>query len=279
MSTPGASAPLIGFGQVRHTRLRPQRHAFAYPTFFLMLPLRSLAGGAGAAAGAPGPLAVNRRGLISFHDADHGDGRSAAQGGALAWVQELLRAEGIADADGEVWLHCYPRVLGYTFKPVSFWYCHRADGSLRAIVVEVNNTFGERHCYLLDAPRYGVELAARKVFHVSPFCEVSGGYRFRFMRTLAAGAGAPAETVTDSDAAGRTVVRIDYDDAAGPLLQTSVSGTLHPITDKTLRRALWGYPAMTLAVIARIHWQALQLWLKRVRFHSKPAAPASTVTR
>jgi DUF1365 family protein len=75
------------------------------------------------------------------------------------------------------------------------------------------------------------------------------------------------------------VVRIDYDDAAGPLLQTSVSGTLHPITDKTLRRALWGYPAMTLAVIVRIHWQALQLWLKRVRFHSKPAAPASTVTR
>jgi DUF1365 family protein len=92
----------------------------------------------------------------------------------------------MTDATGEVWLHCYPRVLGYTFKPVSFWYCHRrADGSLRAIVVEVNNTFGERHCYLLDAPRYGVELQARKVFHVSPFCEVEGGYRFRFMRTPA----------------------------------------------------------------------------------------------
>ena len=269
MTTPRA-APLIGFGQVRHTRLRPQRHAFAYPTFFLMLPLRSLEGAASAGAG---PLAINRRGLISFHDTDHGDGRSAAQGGALAWVQELLRAEGIGDADGEVWLHCYPRVLGYTFKPVSFWYCHRADGSLRAIVVEVNNTFGERHCYLLDAPRYGAELQARKVFHVSPFCEVSGGYRFRFLRTDAAGGGAAAE------AAGRTVVRIDYDDAAGPLLQTSVSGTLHPITAQTLRRALWGYPAMTLAVIARIHWQALRLWIKRVRFHGKPQPPASTVTR
>jgi DUF1365 family protein len=113
-----------------------------------------------------------------------------------------------------------------------------------------------------------VELQARKVFHVSPFCEVSGGYRFRFMRT-------PASA---SDA-GRTVVRIDHDDDTGPLIQTSVSGTLHAITAQTLRHALWGYPAMTLAVVARIHWHALRLWLKRVRFHRKPEAPASTVTR
>ena len=167
-----------------------------------------------------------------------------------------------------MWLHTYPRVLGYTFKPVSFWYCHRSDDSLRAILVEVNNTFGERHCYLLDAPQYGVEQQARKVFHVSPFCEVTGGYRFRFMRT----APGPQD-------AGRTVVRIDYDDASGPLIQTSVSGTLQPATARTLRQALRGYPAMTLAIIARIHWHALQLWLKRVRFHRKPEAPASIVTR
>ena len=99
------AAPLIGFGQVRHTRLRPRRHAFAYPTFFLMLPMRNL-------SEADSPLAVNRSGAISFHDVDHGDGRSAAQGGALAWLDELLRTEGITEATGEVWLHCYPRVLG-----------------------------------------------------------------------------------------------------------------------------------------------------------------------
>lgn len=262
MSQPAApAAPLIGFGQVRHTRLRPERHAFAYPTFFLMLPLRSL-------SGTQGTLAVNRRGAISFHDVDHGDGRGAEQGGALAWVDELLIAEGIADATGEIWLHCYPRVLGYTFKPVSFWYCHRADASLRAIVVEVNNTFGERHCYLLDAPQYGAELTARKVFHVSPFCEVSGSYRFRFLRTPAA-----------QGNEGRTVARIDYDDPTGPLIETSVGGTLNAITAQTLRRALWGYPAMTLAIMGRIHWHALRLWLKRVRFHRKPEAPASVVTR
>jgi len=266
-------APLLGFGQVRHTRLRPRHHAFSYPTFFLMLPMRSL-------AAEPGLLAVNRRGAISFYDVDHGDGRGAEQGGALAWLDELLQAEGVDDATGPVWLHCYPRVLGYTFKPVSFWYCHRADGSLRAIVVEVNNTFGERHCYLLDQPAYGAEIQARKVFHVSPFCEISGGYRFRFMRTGAAAPVQGAPALDDAPApVGRTVVRIDYDDDSGPLLQTSVSGSLHPVTARTLRKALWGYPAMTLALIARIHWHALRLWLKRVRFHSKPTAPATIVTR
>jgi DUF1365 family protein len=251
----------IGFGQVRHTRLRPRRHAFAYDTFFLMLPMRQL-----GQASAMGGLNVNRRGAISFFDADHGDGRGPERGGALAWLLEMLKREGIHDVDGEVWLHTYPRMLGYTFKPVSFWYAHRADGRLRAVVAEVNNTFGERHCYLLDAPHYGRELLADKCFHVSPFCRVEGRYRFRFMRTQQAGQ-------------ERTVVRVDHDDDQGPLINTSVSGTLEPITPSALRRALWQYPAMTLMVMARIHWQALQLWLKRVRFFSKPPAPDQFVTR
>ena len=261
MST--ATVARIGFGLVRHTRLRPRRHAFAYDTFFLMLPMTRLAD-----SNAMGKLAVNRRAAISFHDVDHGDGRGPERGGALGWMHEMLQREGISDADGEIWLHTYPRMLGYAFKPVSFWYCHRSDGSLRAIVAEVNNTFGERHCYLLDSPRYGVELQAHKCFHVSPFCKVEGRYRFRFMRT------SPRE-----DGAQRTVVRVDHDDATGPLIQTSVSGSLEPISPATLRRALWHYPAMTLMVMARIHWQALQLWLKRVRFFSKPPAPEQFVTR
>ncbi|MFC5496717.1 DUF1365 domain-containing protein [Caenimonas terrae] len=248
------NVPLIGFGQVRHTRVRPVRNAFAYPTYFLMLPLRAMH------RDGSGVLAHNRPGAISFFDRDHGDGGD----NALAWLDALLRAEGITNATGEAWLHCYPRVLGYTFKPVSFWYCHRDDGSLRAIVVEVNNTFGERHCYLLDQPAYGVELRADKAFHVSPFCAVEGGYRFRFLVD-------PRRT--------HTVARIDYDDAEGLLLQTSVSGQLEPITRAALRRALWRHPAMTLAVIGRIHWQALKLWSKRVRFLRKPPAPDTFLTR
>ncbi|MBA3596676.1 MAG: DUF1365 domain-containing protein [Methylibium sp.] len=263
-----ATRALIAFGTVRHLRLRPVRHAFTYPTYFLLLPLRSLRRQPEAA------LPRNRFGLIAFHDADHGDGR----GDALAWLDELLAGEGIDDAQGEVWLQAYPRVLGYAFKPVSFWYAHRSDGSLAAIVAEVNNTFGERHCYLLsgDGLGWGSEQTAAKVFHVSPFCAVSGRYRFRFMRSAH-----PAATAARKhpDATGHLVARIDHDDDEGLLLQTRVSGTLVPLDAASLRRAFRGMPLMTLTVIARIHWQALQLWCKRVPFFGKPVPPRGFVTR
>jgi DUF1365 family protein len=265
--------PLLGFGQVRHKRLRPVVNAFAYPTYLLMLPLRSLHKSRPARG-----WQINTSGPLSFFEMDHGDGRAPEQGGALAWLDELLHQHGIFDATGEAWLQCYPRVLGFTFKPVSFWYCHRAphdqSGALRAIVVEVNNTFGERHCYLLDAPRLGLEMQATKVFHVSPFCPVQGHYRFRFMRTQAAHAGRD-----------RLVARIDYyDDTVGstnplPILQTSVSASLEPLTPQAIRRALWRYPAMTLGVVMHIHTQALRLWLSKVPFFSKPAPPKAFVTR
>ncbi len=254
-----APRPLLGIGVVRHARLRPVLNRFAYPTYFLLLPMRSLRERVHPS------LHRNGFGLIAFHDRDHGDGRSDS----LSWLEELLAREGIADAGGEIWLHCYPRVLGYVFKPVSFWYCHRPEGSLAAIVVEVNNTFGERHCYLLSGPRlaYGQELQARKVFHVSPFCRVEGQYRFRFMRTARRGSNE-----------GRTVARIDHDDDAGALLQTSVSGELQPLSAASAGRAFFAMPLMTLAVIAHIHWQAAKLFFKRVPFVAKPSAPPNLVT-
>ncbi|AZY52751.1 DUF1365 domain-containing protein [Bordetella avium] len=257
---PQAAVPHIGFGHVWHTRLRPRRHRFIVPTFFLMLPMRTLRERPEAA----GVLALNRAGALSFHDRDHGIGPQ--EGGALAWLEALLQAEGINDAQGEVWLQCYPRVLGYSFKPVSFWYCHRKDGSLRAIVAEVNNTFGERHAYLLDHPRYGQTLQACKRFHVSPFCVVEGAYHFEFRRVGAEGL----------DAAR---VRIDYHDAQGPLLLTGMAGRLEPLTAASRRRALWRYPLLTLGVMTRILWHAFLLYLKRVPFHSKPRAPAQPVSR
>jgi DUF1365 family protein len=264
------AAAFLGTGQVRHSRLRPTRNSFVYPTYFLMLPMRSL-------RATPWPaLARNRFGLISFFDSDHGDGRADS----LAWLDEVLARDGVADADGEVWLHCYPRVAGFTFKPVSFWYCHRADGTLAAIVVEVNNTFGERHCYLLTGPElaFGRELRATKVFHVSPFCDVAGDYRFRFMSTGLHPATAASRSSTSMHSP-HTVARIDHHDAHGLLIQTSVSGALQPLTAAAVRRAFFGMPLMTLGVVARIHWQALRLWFKRVPFVTKPAPPSAFISR
>jgi len=257
---------LVGEGWVRHRRLRPLGHAFAYRTWFLLLPMHDLAR---AAAGAG--LALNRPAFISFHDCDHGDGRGPERGGALAWLRELLAQHGITDADGPVWLHTYARILGYTFKPVSFWYCHRADGTLRVIVAEVNNTFGERHCYLLDAPRWGATLQAPKRFHVSPFCRVEGHYRFRFLRT-------DGQPHADNARPPHTVARIEYADENGPLLLTSVSGSLTPATPQTWGGLLRRYRWHSAMIIARIHWHALLLWCKRVPWVRQPAAPQTWVT-
>lgn len=258
--TGSAARPLIGLGQIWHRRLRPVEHRFVYPGYFLLLPLRSLRDAPCSA------LARNRRGAISFYDADHGEGGADA----LAWFEALLQQEGIDGADGEIWLHTMPRVLGHVFKPVSFWYAHRADGALVAVLAEVNNTFGERHAYLLAGPQlaWGQEQQALKCFHVSPFCALKGQYRFRFERQDGE-AGVPL----------RTQVHVDLHDEHGPLLKTGVGGALQPLTKASARRAFWGMPLMTLGVVVRIHWHALRLWAKRVPFYSKPPAPERFVTR
>ena len=249
------------FGQVRHTRLRPVRNAFAYGSYYLRLPLRSL----GSKDFGCALFSRNGFNLLSFVDSDHGDGKQPL----LAWIDALLKHEGVPDADGEVWLQAMPRVLGFVFNPVSFYFCHRRGGGLRAVVCDVRNTFGERHFYLLDTGRdidSGSELTARKVFHVSPFCKVEGGYRFRFTRAFRGWR-------------ERTLACIDYDDADGALLQTSVSGTAADLGNASVARAFFCFPLMTFGVVLRIHVQALRLWLKRVPFFSKPAAPKQEVTR
>lgn len=257
----------IGFGTVHHARTRPSAHRFTYGTYFLMLPM--VLEQRGVPMPMPGGWEPNRRGSLSFFEEDHGDGCTAAQGGALPWLQDLLHSQGIADADGDIWLQTYPRVFGYTFKPVSFWYCFRQarhGGTLRAVVAEVNNTFGERHCYVLDAPQWGATVVADKVFHVSPFCEVQGHYAFCFTRE-----------VRD----GRTVVsaRVDHHDAQGLLIHTRLTGALQPLDAAARRRALWRYPFMTLGVMWRIHREAFTLWRKHVPFFRKPAPPREAATR
>ncbi len=253
------ATPAIIHGEVTHRRSRPAWHAFTYPAFCLRLPLSQL-----ASLGRRG-IAHNRRGVVSFHDRDHGpcDGSPL-----LPWIRALLAAEGVA-ADGEIVLHGFPRMLGYVFNPVSFWVCHDRAGAVRAVLCEVCNTFGERHLYLLanadGAPlASGATLAARKVFHVSPFCDVKGRYAFRFHFGTA-----------------RWLARIDYFDTDGgePLLETWISGQAEPLTSAVTRGLAWRYRLFTFGVVARIHWQALQLWVKRVPYFTKPAPPRAPLSR
>jgi DUF1365 family protein len=244
---------------VMHRRLRPRENAFRYRVAYLCLGLEALDRAAGRW------LKLDRPGLVSFRRADHG----ARDGGDLAaWLRRLLAEHSLAEVcDGEPVLMTMPRMLGYVFNPVSFWFCCDRSGALRAVLCEVNNTFGESHCYLVhraDGQPLPPDqwLEGRKVFHVSPFLPVEGGYRFRFR-------------LDDKTAH----VDVNYHDADGLMLATSVSGRRQPLTDRAVFRHFLGNPTMTLGVIARIHWQALQLWRKRVKFYRKPNPPPEFVTR
>lgn len=246
----------LAFGQIRHTRLAPVRHAFSYRGFFVRGNGESLNGNASG----NWLFGINRAALLSFHEADHGDGQPG-----LTWLYSMLANASITGVN-HIQYEGFVRVMGYAFKPVSFWHCLREDGATLAIVAEVNNTFGESHCYLLSDPRRktiaaGQLLTADKHFHVSPFLPVSGAYQFRF-----------------HSRANRSVCRIDLCNEQGQVLTTSLSGLHEPVSARAVMRAILGYPLFSLGVVVRIHWQAMRLLAKRIPFLSKPVPPRSRVT-
>lgn len=260
--------PSLCVGDVFHARTRPKRNIFKYPIFYLRLPLSRL-GSLGV-----GGLAVNQRGLCQILNKDHGpqDGSDL-----LIWVRNLLANEGLGEIteDGEVMLQTMPRIFGYLFNPVSFYFCHDRENRLRAVVCEVSNTFGERHNYLVAHKDHRPidthdVLHAKKVFHVSPFFPLGGEYEFRFGGTPQA-----------------PLAMINYDapettDAAQGTgnygLRTWVRGNAVKLDSQSLRIALIRFPLLTFGVIVRIHWQAIRLWLNKVTLFSKPRPPLKETT-
>lgn len=238
-----------------HHRFHPRVHAFRHRVFYLRLPLSQL----GTVSNRW--LGRDRFNLLSFHARDFGprDGSDLA-----AWARTLLSRQGFPDVADEIVLQAFPRVLGYVFNPLSLWFVFDHARALRAVICEVNNTFGERHNYLVardDAGPIGPDdwLTARKVMHVSPFCAVTGQYRFRF-----------------AERHGQWTTAIDYHadvTRAERVLATLVTGRPGPLDAAATLRVFVRHPMFTLGVVARIHWHALRLWLKRVPWYAKPAPP------
>ena len=205
----------------------------------------------------------NAGNLTSVWDSDHGG--EPKQGRGVAWLREVLAKHNLPGGDF-VLLLAQPRVLGHVFNPVSLWLCHDAAGDLRVVVAEVSNTFGDRHSYLCHrddlAPITPQDrIAARKIFHVSPFQPVSGGYEFRF----------------DINAE-RIGIWIDYTQGNGGLIAT-LTGPRAPLTDAAILRACLRRPFGSRRVLALIHWQALKLWIKRAPFFTRPEPPNEDVSK
>ena len=140
----------INFGVVKHQRFRPAKNAFGYGVFTISIPMRARNENPNLLN--QNGLSDNRWGLCAFYDKDHGQG----EGNSLAWIEKILADNQVKNTDGEIWLQTFPRVLGYVFNPVSFWHCHNACGQLKAIIAEVNNTFGDRYSYVLEPNDSGV---------------------------------------------------------------------------------------------------------------------------
>jgi DUF1365 family protein len=243
--------------RIFHARSRPRKNAFRYGALYLMLPLTEL-----SRARRIGLFSIDKANVFGIRTSDYGDGTRPPE----QWIRQVLDDWRVPEADGEVWLMTMPRIFGYAFNPVSFWFCFDKAQQLRAMLAEVNNTFGERHCYLCFRDDHGVidpqdALLSRKIFHVSPFIRVEGDYRFRIS--------ASAENVS---------VAIDLSDQDGPLLRTSVAGPLQPMTSTGLLRVLLRNPLTPLKVIALIHYQAVKLFLKGVRHFGKPEATAIPIS-
>jgi uncharacterized protein len=254
---PVAAAAALYFGDVMHARIKPMGHRFSYRVMSLLIDLDRL-----DAADRQSPLfGVNRAALYGFNEADHGE----RDGSRLRHYAQRRAAErGIDLTGGRVLLLCYPRLLGFTFNPLSAYFCYRADGGLALIIYEVRNTFGDIHAYVLpvkpgEISDAGVRQTQSKLFYVSPFIEMAMRYHFRV-----------------SPPADHVKLRILETDRDGPLLAATFSGRRRALTTAALLRALFTLPLVTLKIVAAIHWEALRLWLKGARLVPRPdVAPAN----
>ena len=253
-------AAALYFGDVMHARLKPMGHRFSYRVMSLLIDLDRLEDADRQSA----LFGINRAALYSFREADHGrrDGSPLRD-----YVQRCGAEHGIDLTGGRVLLLCYPRLLGFTFNPLSVYFCHRADGELALLIYEVRNTFGGIHPYVLpvrpgEISAAGVRQQQDKLFYVSPFIEMAMRYHFRI-----------------SPPGDRVKLRILETDRDGPLLSATFSGRRRPLTTACLLRSLFALPLVTLKIVAAIHWEALRLWLKGVRLVPRPDSAAAKDAR
>lgn len=241
--------PAIFLSKVMHKRLFPKENGFSYNVYYLALPLDDI-----EKNNIPG-LPINKPGILSFYEKDHGyrDGSSLKK-----WATELLEQHNIKADNLDILLISMPRVMGYAFNPISLYFCFDKDKNIKAVISEVNNTFGETHSYICQNPEGFITpdlwMEAEKTFHVSPFLKREGHYHFRFdYRTEKLG------------------FWVDYFDAEGKKeLITSLIGNFISLNRNNLLKTFIKHPLVTFKTIFLIHYQAVRLFIKGIKYITKP---------
>lgn len=252
MTRPAAQ---LWFGRTAHTREQPFKRNFSYRIAMLEIDVDRMA----EADGLSNLFAVNRGGMVAFRASDHG---SRDKGTPLrGWAEGRFAEAGIDVGGGPIRLLTFPRVLGYGFAPISIWLGHDAHGDLKGAIYEVHNTFGETHSYVSALNPVTERQTAGKEFHVSPFFDVSGEYRF----TLKHAEGLVALTVENIAADGRCHV-------------ASLTVQPRPLTSANLLKWMAAMPISGLGVMFAIHWQALILLLRGAKYRDKPVQRAERTT-
>ena len=245
-------------GHVSHARHTPVGHRFRLPYYFYAFDLSEYEQLTRDVRG----FSVNKRNLVSLRERDYLSG----QGDLRAQMLALLEPRGCAQRVDRIVLITMARFLGNVFNPVSFYYCLDTDGAPVAVIAEVNNTFRERHLYVLtdqenEPGSYPLRYRHDKQFHVSPFNDMAGQYEFSF---------------SEPEASIDIVINLIRD--GRPVLNARMQGQGRPLTTASLWKTLARYPFIAALTVPRILWQAAMLYYRRhLPIFHKPE-PTSSMT-
>lgn len=234
--------------RVMHHRLTPKQHHFAYRVFYLWMDLDEV----DKLDERLKFFSRDRWNVFSFYDRDHLDlGEPTVKGNILRWIGEQGQD---TSSIARVQLLTFPRVFGYIFNPVCFYFCFDHAGEAVCAVAEVTNTFHEQKPYLLTNKESDgrFRLVTPKHFYVSPFSALDLSFDFKLR--------VPGQDLE---------IHIDDRDGGAPVLLSALTGQQRPLTDGRLLWFILKYPLLTLQVIVLIHWHALLLWMKALRVHGK----------
>lgn len=252
---PNIPALSLWRGQTVHARYMPFEQRFTYRLFLIEVDIDRLSDADQQSA----LFSVNQPGLFSFYTKDHGAKKKAVP--LRDWALAQFAKANVSLDGGSVRLVTFPRHLFYKFAPLSLWYGYSPAGELRGIIYEVNNTFGDTHSYVAAAHDGRNRHESDKNFHVSPFFDVSGRYRFTLR--------APTDKLD--------VIVESLNDGAR-LHFANIKARRQFASTGTLLKTAFTMPFSTLLVTAGIHWEALKLWRRGAGYRSRPSPPSTEST-